>query len=175
MDQEMQRWIKLHATDDPVRLRLRHHGDEDIAFAITQIQCRRKAGNRFPLALANDAFMFPTGLSAEQATSEAIARIHADIAGYQSGTAHLDLTCGLGMDAFEAARRGATVTAVDINSEIANAARHNATALGLDAGLKVICGDSTTLVAETDMRWDTIFSDPARRGESGRRLRAIAE
>lgn len=175
MDQEMQRWIKLHATDDPVRLRLRHHGDEKIAFAITQIECRRKAGNRFPLALANDAFMFPTGLSAEQATSEALARIHADIAGYQSGTAHLDLTCGLGMDAFEAARRGATVTAVDINPEIADAASHNAIALGLDAGFEVISGDSTTLVAETYMRWDTIFIDPARRGEGGRRLTAIAE
>lgn len=175
MDPEMQRWIELHAADDPVKLRLRYHGDDDIAFAITQIECRRKAGNRFPAALASPGFMFPTGLSAEQATSEALARIHAGIAGYQPGARHLDLTCGLGMDAFEAARHGASVTAVDINPEVVEAARHNAKALGLDDKLEAVCGDSTALVADTDMTYDTIFIDPARRGEGGRRLTAIAE
>lgn len=175
MDSEMQRWIELHAADDPVRLRLRHHGDEELAFAITQIECRRKAGNRFPVALASREFRFPTGLSAEQATSEALARIHADIADYQSGSTHLDLTCGLGMDAFEAARRGARVTAIDINPEVADAARHNAEALGLGDGLEVICGDSASWIRDTDRRFDTIFIDPARRGQGGRRLTAIAE
>lgn len=175
MDSEMQRWIELHAADDPVRLRLRHHGDEELAFAITQIECRRKAGNRFPVALASREFMFPTGLSAEQATSEALARIHADIAGYQSGSTHLDLTCGLGMDAFEAARRGARVTAIDINPEVADAALHNAEALGLGDGFEVICGDSASWIRDTDRRFDTIFIDPARRGKGGRRLTAIAE
>lgn len=175
MDSEMQRWIELHAADDPVRLRLRHHGDEELAFAITQIECRRKAGNRFPVALASREFMFPTGLSAEQATSEALACIHADIAGYQSGSTHLDLTCGLGMDAFEAARRGARVTAIDINPEVADAARHNAEALGLGDGFEVICGDSASWIRDTGRRFDTIFIDPARRGKGGRRLTAIAE
>lgn len=175
MDSEMQRWIELHAADDPVRLRLRHHGDEELAFAITQIECRRKAGNRFSVALASREFMFPTGLSAEQATSEALARIHADIAGYQSGSTHLDLTCGLGMDAFEAARRGARVTAIDINPEVADAARHNAEALGLGDRLEVICGDSASWIRNTDRRFETIFIDPARRGQGGRRLTAIAE
>lgn len=175
MDSEMQRWIELHAADDPVRLRLRHHGDEELAFAITQIECRRKAGNRFPVALASHEFMFPTDLSAEQATSEALARIHADIADYQSGSTHLDLTCGLGMDAFEAARRGARVTAIDINPEVADAARHNAEALGLSDGLEVVCGDSASWIRDTGRRFDTIFIDPARRGQGGRRLTAIAE
>ncbi|MDE7152051.1 MAG: methyltransferase domain-containing protein, partial [Candidatus Amulumruptor sp.] len=175
MDPEMQRWIELHAADDPVKLRLRYHGDDDIAFAITQIECRRKAGNRFPAALASPGFMFPTGLSAEQATSEALARIHAGIAGYLPGARHLDLTCGLGMDAFEAARHGASVTAVDINPEVVEAARHNAKALGLDDKFEAVCGNSTTLVADTDIKCDTIFIDPARRGEGGRRLTAIAE
>ena len=116
MDAEMQEWITLHETDDPLRLRLRFRGNEGINQAIMQIECRRKAASRLPVTLANKAFMFPTSLSAEQATSEPLAKIHADIAGYTTGSRHLELTCGLAIDSFEAARRGASVTAVDIDS-----------------------------------------------------------
>ena len=81
MDKEMQDWVSRHASDDPLRLRLKYRGDDAIAQAIMQIECRRKAASRIPLALQCDSFLFPTSLSAEQATSEALASIHADIAG----------------------------------------------------------------------------------------------
>lgn len=175
MDAEMQEWITLHETDDPLRLRLRFRGNEGINQAIMQIECRRKAASRLPVTLANKAFMFPTSLSAEQATSEPLAKIHADIAGYTTGSRHLDLTCGLAIDSFEAARRGASVTAVDIDSEVIRAAAHNARVLDLEANFKGINADSSEFIANTNGLWDTIFIDPARRGDGGKKITAITD
>lgn len=169
----MQAWTAAHINDDPVRLRLRHRGDPDILQAIMQIECRRKTASRLPLALSCPSFLFPTSLSAEQATSESLARIHADIAGYGPATRHLDLTAGLAIDAFEAARRGASVTAIEIDPQVAAAAVHNASALGLPGQLEVFNADSAIYIDQTTDSWDTIFIDPARRGDGGRRLTSI--
>lgn len=172
----MQQWVEAHASDDPMRLRLRYHGNEDISQAILQIECRRKAASKLPEALGCKAFMFPTGLSAEQSTSEVLARIHADIAGYASGGRHLDLTCGLAIDALEAARCGADVTAVEIMPEIVDAANHNAAALGLASTFRAVNAESERFINDTACgHYDTIFIDPARRGEGGKRLTAIAD
>lgn len=175
MDKEMQDWVSRHASDDPLRLRLKYRGDDAIAQAIMQIECRRKAASRIPLALQCDSFLFPTSLSAEQTTSEALASIHADIAGYTPGKRHLDMTCGLGIDAFEAARRGAMVTAIDIAPEVAVAAVHNAEALGLESRFAALNADSSVYIATTAESWDSIFIDPARRSDSGGRLTRISD
>lgn len=175
MDSEMQAWIAAHIADDTTRLRLKYHGKPGFDTAITQIECRRKASGRFPQAVGSPAFMFPTNLSAEQATSEELARIHADIAGYAEGTRHLDLTCGLGMDAFEASRRGASVTCVELDSDVAAAAVHNSKVLGLADRLTIVNDDSSTFVNGCTESFDSVFIDPARRGEGGRRLTAISE
>lgn len=174
MDEAMQQWVSLHYNDDPTRLRLRFHGNPEAAQAIMQIECRHKAAARLPETLSERAFMFPSSLSAEQATSEPIARLHADIAGITSGLRHLDLTCGLGIDTFEAARRGADVTAIDIDPIVAATGNHNAMALHLRDNIRVLNADSASFINETDQSWDTIFIDPARRGDSGQKLTAIA-
>lgn len=171
----MQEWISGHLNDDPATLRLRYHGREGYDMAITQIECRRRAATRLPLALSFPGFIFPTALSAEQATSEALARIHADIAGYGPGIRHLDLTCGLGIDAFEAARRGASVTAVDLNPLCAEAARNNAEVMGLAHLFTAVEGDSERFVADTSEKFHSLFIDPARRGEGGRRLVSLTD
>lgn len=174
-DTTLKEWIALHYNDDLTRLRLRYHGDPLAEQAIMQIECRRKAGSRIPSAITCDDFIFPTYLSAEQATSEPLARLHADLAGYQPGSRHLDLTCGLGIDAFEAARRGAKVTAIDLDPVVAAAATSNAIALGLQANFSAINADSNEFVTTTDSLWDCIFIDPARRNDSGRKLTALAD
>ncbi|MCM1028160.1 MAG: class I SAM-dependent methyltransferase [Pseudoflavonifractor sp.] len=170
----LQEWISAHANDDTIRLRLRHHGDASLAFAIAQIERRRKGTKRFPKALACPGFVIPTSLAVEQATSEAIASTHADIIG--ESRHHLDLTCGLGIDAFEMARRGTDVTALDINPEVAQAANHNARVLGLSELLHPLCADSEIFLRDAGNReWDSIFIDPARRSADGHKLVALSE
>lgn len=172
---EIEQWMALHATDDTMRLRLRHHGDPVLSQAIDQIERRRKAASRFPEALSHSRFIFPTELSIEQATSESLARVHASLLNPAAGSRHLDLSCGLGMDAFEMGRRGAEVTAIDINPEVVEAALHNSDILGLGNIFKAVCSDSADFVADTSLTWDCVFIDPARRGSGGRRLVALAD
>lgn len=171
MELDMQRWIALHEKEDTARLLLRHHGEQGITQAVTQIECRKKAAAKLPRLLENPAFMFPHSLSAEQCTSEALADFHAFLAG--EGKNILDMTAGLGVDAITMSRRG-RVTAIDISTEATQALRHNAQILGLDT-LSAICADSVDWLKKNDKTFDVIFIDPARRSSSGGRVKALAD
>lgn len=165
-------WIEARSKADAAQLRLKHHGDEHATWLVMQLECRRKAASKLPATLANKRFVFPTSLSAEQCTSEAVATIHARFL-KQAGTV-LDMTCGLGVDAFCASRVSSEVTAIDIDQAVAEAAKVNAATMGLD-NIEVINADSIEWLGNNDRRFDTIFIDPARRGEGGKRLFALAD
>jgi len=162
------------AIDDEIaRLRLRHAGDPEAARRILQAECRAKAARKLPDTLRCGEFVFPTALSAEQCTSDEIAEFHAGLVA--PGARVLDMTCGLGIDAFHMARRAGSVTAIELDPGVASAATANARALGL-GNVEVLCSDSAEwLSADSRRRFDVIFIDPARRGAGGRRLRALAE
>lgn len=168
---EIIEWIELNAKADTSALRLKHAGDKAAADAIMQIECRRKAATKLSDTLCCRSFYFPTNLSAEQCTSDAIAGFHSTLV---RGSSVLDMTAGLCIDAFHIAGNGRSVTAIDINPEIAQAAASNAAALGI-SGFEAICADSTRWLAEGDRSFDTIFIDPARRGQGGRRTFALAD
>lgn len=168
---DMIRWIGEHASDDTSRLRFRDNNDPATKFCILQIECRRHASKKLPQTLKCNQFQFPTSLSAEQCTSDYIAAFHASLV--SPGETVLDMTAGLGIDAFHMARRGAHVTAIDINPDVAEALTHNAEALQLP--LHAVCGDSVSYIQETAQQFDTIFIDPARRGKGGQRLFALSD
>ena len=168
---DMIRWIDDHAKDDTSRLRFRYNDDPAARFCILQIECRRQAAKKLPQTLKCSRFQFPTSLSAEQCTSDDIAAFHASLV--SSGETVLDMTAGLGIDAFHMARRGAQVTAIDINPDVAEALTHNAEALKLP--LHALCGDSVSYIQETTQQFDTIFIDPARHGKGGQRLLALSD
>ena len=111
-------------------------------------------------------FLFPTALSAEQCTSDILADFHASL--IAPGCTMLDLTCGLGIDVYHAARRASEVTAVDMNPEITGAVRHNAAALGHD-NITAVTADCREFIKSTDKHYDIVFIDPARRGTNGER------
>jgi ubiquinone/menaquinone biosynthesis C-methylase UbiE len=74
---------------------------------------------------------------------ESTAREFIDRVGIKPGDNVLDVACGSGNLAVEAARKGATVTGVDIASNLVAAARKRATAEGLD--IKFDEGDAESL------------------------------
>lgn len=154
------------------RERLAAAGDPARLDAILQAELRERAASKLPLTLSCSEFRFPTALSAEQATGDHLAALHADLV--EPGSSVLDMTCGLGIDAFHIARRASSVTAIDIDSRCAEAVNMNARALGLD-NVEGICADSTEWLRMTDRKFDVIFIDPARRGRDGRRLFALAD
>ena len=148
------RWIDLNKNNDPDRLRLKHAGDARLAAAIDHIQALRKAARKLPSTLAESpGFAFPSTLAAEQSTSDALAAFHASL--IAPGDSVLDMTCGLGIDAFHLARKASSVTACELQPRLAE--------------------DSVRYLAETHRIFSVIFIDPARRGDHGRRLFALAD
>lgn len=154
-------WMKLLAAQDLMKMRLKYASNPEATEAISQLECRRKASLKLPKLLENEDFIFPTTLSAEQCTSELLARFHTQLV--PRGGKVLDMTCGLGVDSFYLANISKSVLAMDIDQNIADAANHNARILGI-SNFKAICGDSSEYILglENDS-FDAIYVDPARR------------
>lgn len=147
-------------------LRLKHHGDAAKLDEILQMECRDKCARKLPLALESQAFRFPSTAVAEMATAESVAEVHASL--IDPGQRVLDMTFGLGIDTFAFARRGAHVTACELDLSTYETGRHNAAALFPNADIKLYHADSTAFLAETADTFDAIFVDPARRDRTGR-------
>lgn len=172
--EEFWRWVEAHAGDDTSKLRLSASKWREpwIADAILQIECRRKSERKLPDAVANPRFLFPTALSAEQSTSERLARFHAGLVG--NGESVVDLTAGLGIDAMTIAGVASHVTAIDINPTVAAALVHNAKATGHE-NIDVRNEDCAQFLSGMSGEADVAFIDPARRGENGERLFALTD
>lgn len=174
-------FVDSHRDEDPASLRLvygRRDMGYDVESAVTQIEARRKAAGKIPSFLSRcPEFMFPTVLSAEQATAEAVALYHASLV--PPGSVIVDMTAGLGIDAMTMARKARHVTAIDINPAAAKALAHNASLLGIH-NLTAVTADSATMVLHGDSvpaaaRPDMYFIDPARRSGSGWRLFRLSD
>lgn len=164
-------WIDAHITDNPDKLRLKYASDPTLNDAVNQIDCRQRTASKLAVTLTNKRFRFPSTISAEQCTGDAIASIHAEM--ITIGSKVLDMTCGLGIDTFHIATGAAHVTACEINAEYAEVAEYNARTTGLE-NVKILNTDSVEYLRSLpDDSYDCIFIDPARRGEHGERVFAI--
>jgi SAM-dependent methyltransferase len=133
-----------------------------ISQAFSQAQLQHRLESRWGTSAA-DLLLTDDGIS--QATRPEVARFRAEfIAQKFGGNAHvLDLTCGLGFDSREFARSGLRVTAVEIDSEIAEYASHNLNPFDV----RVHCADATDFKIPNDV--DVVFVDPARRDPNAAR------
>ena len=139
--------------------------------AITQIECRQKIKNKLPFIFDNERFLFPSKLLAEQSTSEKLALFHSSLfAGCRSV---LDMTAGLLIDSYFISKDGIAVTAIEINKESYEYGLHNLNVL--DSHIKLISGDSSEFIKETEEIFDAIFIDPARRGDNNKKLYRIED
>ncbi|MBQ2020239.1 MAG: methyltransferase domain-containing protein, partial [Rikenellaceae bacterium] len=81
----------------------------------------------------------------------------------------LDLTCGLGVDAYYLSKRFARVTTVERDEVLAAIARENFRRLGA-TNIEVVCGSAEEVVAAAEEgQFDQIYADPDRRAADGRR------
>ena len=175
LSEDIIKWIEDNRDCDTTKLRLSCRKKDDAAFfefAIMQIECRKKASKKLHNTLQSPYFIFPTTLSAEQCTSDELAEFHATL--INEGETILDMTAGLGIDAFHLAQKSKHVTAIDLNEDVAQALSINATALNI-TNFTAINADSVDYLSNSAEHFDTIFIDPARRGDGGKRLFALAD
>ena len=169
LTQDFFSFIETYKHSDPAKLLMKYSGKElgfCLPFAVDQILCRKKAAKKIPTFLSDIRFLFPDLISSEQATDEVVAGFHANLVGDNKRI--VDLTTGLGIDAFSMARNGNEVTAIEIDSNKANALSHNAEIQKLK-NFNIINEDCRDYIKEKDPKPDYFFIDPARRDETNSR------
>ena len=133
---------------------------EHVAAALTQVELRRRAQEKFA-DLAVRMYFTPEGL--EQATRLPVATHRAARARAAGATTLVDLGCGIGGDLVAFARAGLTCAGVDLDPLRVAVAKANLDALGL--GGAVTAADATALDLDP---FDIVYADPARRSAKGR-------
>ncbi len=185
-------FVMEHEGDDPAGIVLQRERwpDIDAALAADTVAGRRRMRSKAPSWHAVPELIYPSRLSVEQCSSEAACRIKTGIllesnAGKDAapgrGLRVADLTGGLGMDSWAFSKICEKVLYVEMDSALAQAARHNFAALGCSnievlnaevtpkglrevstAGEGVTCehGGGTVIPETDDMRdrdgWDSV-------------------
>ncbi len=151
------------AADDPLvaQASLRRTASaEHVAAAITQVQLRRRAVDKFG-ELAPRMYFTPDGL--EQATRLPVASHRAARLRAAGAATLIDLGCGIGGDLVAFARAGITCAGVDLDPVRVAVAEANLDALGLGGAVTV--ADATTVDTSP---FAAVYADPARRNARGR-------
>ena len=128
----------------------------------TQVKNLQKCRSKLPSYYAVQAIV-PT-LAYEQSSSEECA-----LRKRLEGESVLDLTCGLGVDAFALSKRFKRVVTIERNEAVASVARENFRRLGAE-NIEVINTSAEEYLAGCTDHFDWCFSDPDRRGERGEKL-----
>ena len=128
----------------------------------TQVKNLQKCRTKLPSYFAVQAIV-PT-LAYEQSSSEECA-----LRKQLSGESVLDLTCGLGVDAYALSKRFKRVVTIERNEMVAAVARENFRRLGAD-NIEVGCSSAEEYLANCTDHFDWCFSDPDRRGAKGEKL-----
>jgi len=128
----------------------------------TQVKYLARAETKLPSYAAAQCILPP--LAFEQASGERCAA-HKRI----GGRAVLDLTCGLGVDAWALSRRFDRVVALERDERLAQVARENFRRLGL-TNAEVVAASAEEYLRTTAERFDWVYADPDRRSVAGRKM-----
>lgn len=165
--EEAQSLLHAHAGEDAAAFALAYKGRElPGALLATQLDLRRRAAGKLPTWV--DAGCLFAARALEQCSSEeACAHKFED---RHRGSLAIDLTGGLGVDAWALTRRYERVVYVEADPDRCALARHNFQRLGL-AGIDIVNSTAEDFVAG----WeggpaDLVYADPDRRDGEGRRL-----
>ena len=158
---EVQRAIAAARDRDPVEVAM----DRTVPHArlvATQVKYLARAAQKLPSYAAAQCILPP--LAFEQASSEVCAA-HKRI----EGDTVLDLTCGLGVDAFFLSRRFRRVVTLERSKVLARAAAENFSRLGA-TNIEVVNTSAEEYLRQEDLHFDWIYADPDRRSAEGRKL-----
>lgn len=165
--------VEANLERDPLKVAL----DRSVPHAslvATQVKYLQRARRKLPSYFAARCVI--PSLAFEQSSGEQAARHKCS--GLE-GDLCIDLTCGLGVDAFHFSRVFRHVTAIERDPALAHTARGNFRLLGAE-NIEVLGGTAEDfierLTAEQGRaKADLIYLDPARRSASGRKVAALSD
>ena len=180
METKLEEFIREHRNDDVRQLALQaaRYPDIDMQQALQQIAGWQTACTKLPEWAATDGIIYPPRLSMEQCSSEATAKYKAKVLDPTPSTI-IDLTGGFGVDFSYMARGFQKAVYVERQPHLCEAARHNFQLLGLE-NTEVVCGDGVEYLKNLPSPFHppsprTIYLDPARRDENGKKTYAISD
>jgi 16S rRNA G966 N2-methylase RsmD len=180
METKLEEFIREHRNDDVRQLALQaaRYPNIDMQQALQQIAGWQTACTKLPEWAATDGIVYPPRLSMEQCSSEATAKYKAKVLDPSPSTV-IDLTGGFGVDFSYMARGFQKAVYVERQPHLCEAARHNFQLLGLE-NTEVVCGDGVEYLKNLPSPFHppsprTIFLDPARRDENGKKTYAISD
>ena len=170
----LKQFVQDHLQEDPAQLLFRYHGktDFDLKAAVQQIQAKQKAKQKLPSWAAHPDLIFPPSLSLEQASSEETARFKSGI--LSKGKNMIDLTGGFGVDTFYLAENFERAVYCERNQELSAIVENNFNLLQPDK-FEISQGDSLDYLSKSDLTFDLIFVDPARRGSQNQKLYRLTD
>jgi 16S rRNA G966 N2-methylase RsmD len=152
-----------HRSPSDIALDARKFPELDIKKLAHQIQARQKLTEKLPLWVANRQIYFPASISLEQSSSESTASFKASLV---SGRL-IDITGGMGVDAWAFAQTCSQVTYVEMQEELAAITQYNHAVLGV-TNITHYASNGLDILNQVDVDW--IYADPARRNEHGEKV-----
>ncbi|MGB0177334.1 MAG: THUMP-like domain-containing protein [Owenweeksia sp.] len=161
---EAQEFLQKNINSEPFRLILDSASVNWKRELASQIALRQKLSKKLPEWTANTHTLFPSGISIEQSSSEATAKLKASLL---EGDELLDISGGMGVDTYYLAQKFKRAQYVEQQPELAAFAGHNFKQLG-SHHISVDQGNGTDFLRSTTA--DVIYADPARRDEHDQKL-----
>lgn len=159
---EVQKFLKDNLTVDHRKIALKKSPFPDVSSLelAQQIKGLQISKTKFPFLFETNHIIFPPQINLEQASSIATAEYKASLV---QGDSLIDLTAGMGIDAFAFSQKFNSVTAVEKNENLVEISKHNYKTLQQN-NLKYINSDFEKIFNENpNANWDVIYLDPARR------------
>lgn len=162
------KFIEKHLKDDPVALQLKYGRDSEKNKAlVSQVARWQKLNKKFPKIPYTKGWILPPELSIEQASSSETAAYKAH---WMADKNVVDVTGGMGMDAWEISKRSQSYTHIESVPEISLSAQSL-----LNEQALCICGDSTEILPKLETQYDVnktdiVYADPARRDATGNKV-----
>src|SRR5690606_3592377 len=124
LSEEIQTYIRQHELSDFRQISLQKSPFPEVSSAelAQQIKGLQVAKSKFPFFYEAEGIYYPPSLNLEQASSRATALYKSKLV---SGKTLIDLTAGMGIDAFAFAQEFENVTALERNPELAEISKHN--------------------------------------------------
>lgn len=174
-----QTFVREHINDDvrDLALKASRYPDVDMADALVQIKGYQAIKQKVPAWYACEALQFPPTLSLEQSSSEATARYKAVLLDkflpMESRKKGVDLTGGLGVDAYFLSETFEEYVYVERQDLLCKLATHNFSQLGREQ-ISVQCAEAEDYLRNMQPV-DFIFIDPARRDDKGKKVFALQD
>jgi len=163
---DVQTYINSHINADVNQIALAKPVFQKISSAelAGQIAGKKKSQHKLLTWYQTAKIYYPALLSIEQCSSETTAAYKANLA---LGDRLIDLTAGFGVDSYFFAKKIIQVYSCEINEDLAAINAYNGEILGT-TNIDVLPEDGIEFLKNTNLAFDTIYIDPARRSNSGK-------